>query len=148
MKRFSSLFEAEFRHALAWGTEPSIVITTLPRVGPGGCGADGLFVPAPPQLRFKSGVQDFEAGPMIATDLNARGEKVIIVGAVLLYELCHWGNFRHKVADISPIELERLGRMPSMAPSAQRPPSSRQWPARSRPANLPGQNDAAKSSAI
>ena len=106
MKTFGSLAEGEFRHALAWGTDPLIVINKLPPGAPGapgGCGADGLFVPTSPnEIQIDLGrVQDFEAGPMNATDLNARGERVIIVGVLLLHELCHWGNFNHGVSEIT-----------------------------------------------
>jgi hypothetical protein len=104
MKKFGSLSEAEFRRALQFGTDPSIIIKILPTGLPGapsGCGADGLFVRASSsEINIELGrVQDFEAGPMLATDLNARGQPVIIVGVILLHELCHWGNFNHGVVE-------------------------------------------------
>jgi hypothetical protein len=79
-----------------------IVITTLPAVGPGGCNGDGQFVHAAPnEIRISlARVQDFEKAPMgVGADTNARGEKVIIVGVLLLHELCHWGNFNHSVTE-------------------------------------------------
>jgi hypothetical protein len=101
MKKFGSLSESELSTALSWNTDPSIVIVTLPPFGPAGCLADGLYEQDfPNQFKLSLGrVQDFEAGPMLATDLNARGEKVIIVGVIVLHELCHWGNFTHGVSE-------------------------------------------------
>jgi hypothetical protein len=102
MKKFGSLPRLEFKQALSWGTKPLIVITTLPGVGPGGCSGDGQFMhAAPDEIRISlARVQDFEREPMGAgADTNARGEKVIIVGVLLLHELCHWGNFNHSVAE-------------------------------------------------
>jgi hypothetical protein len=100
INRFGSLSGREFREALAWGSDPLIVITNLANMGT--CGADGLFDPRSPGVVQLSGdrVRDFEQYPFGAgADLNARGQKVIIVGAVLLHELCHWGNFRHGIAE-------------------------------------------------
>lgn len=98
--RFGSLSRSQFRHALARGSDPLIVITDLTEIGT--CGADGLFDPANPrQVQISSGrVMDFEQDPFGAgADLNNSGQKVIIVGAVLLHELCHWGNFNHSVTE-------------------------------------------------
>jgi hypothetical protein len=101
MKKFGSLSEPEFRRALAWGNDPLIVVNTGPLIGPTGKEGDGLFEhSAPSQINILTGrVQDFNENPGTATDLNARGQPVIIVGVVLLHELVHWGNFNHGVIE-------------------------------------------------
>ncbi len=45
-------------------------------------------------------VKDLENDPYGAgTGRNAGGKGVFIAGVTLLHELCHWGNFKHGVAE-------------------------------------------------
>jgi hypothetical protein len=81
---------------LTWGNDPLIVITDLTA---GSCGlsdALGCFDhTAPNQIELDRGaVSAFEVDKFgLGSAPNASGTNVFIIGATLLHELCHWGNF-------------------------------------------------------
>jgi hypothetical protein len=88
--------KAKLRHALAWGNDPLIVIRDL---AAGTCGlteALGCFDgTAPHRIELDRGAAGaFEADKFgLGSAPNASGRGVFVVGATLLHELCHWGNF-------------------------------------------------------
>jgi hypothetical protein len=105
MRRFGSLTRAELAHALTWGTDPLILIVDHTANTCGGTAAvNGCFRPTNPdriELNDET-VNNFETDPYGAgSDVNARGQKLFIVGTTILHELCHWGNFKHGVAEVT-----------------------------------------------
>lgn len=103
MRRFGSLDRAELAHALTWGTDPLIVIVDHTANTCGGIAAvNGCFRSAnADRIELNSEtVDNFEQDPYGAgSDVNARGQKLFIVGTTILHELCHWGNFHHGVSE-------------------------------------------------
>jgi hypothetical protein len=102
IQKFGSLTKDEFRHALGWGNDPLIIIKDLNDGSCNGVAANGCFDHAHPnQIELDlEDVQNFETDPYgKGSDVNSRGQKVFIVGTTLLHELCHWGNFKHGVAE-------------------------------------------------
>ena len=97
IKNYGSLDKTKFRHALVWGTYPTVVVRpldnnycTVERAL--GC-YDGNANENEIMLD-KSLVQAFEKNPNDSSVrfLTKKGVSLPIVGGVLLHELCHWGN--------------------------------------------------------
>src|SRR5262249_5849053 len=102
MKDFGSLKKAEFKHALMWGTDPLIVIRDLGGFACGRPTAIGCFDPAhPDRIEInRATVGAFEADKWgLGSGINLAGQKVFVVGAAILHELCHWGNNRASRAE-------------------------------------------------
>lgn len=97
MKKFGSLSKSDLQHALVWGAGPTIVVKDLSNHQCGVASAYGCFVHArPDQIELDDDMANtFESDASGAgADPNAKGQKVYIIGATILHELCHWGNFR------------------------------------------------------
>lgn len=102
LKKFGSLTSEEIRHALTWGNEPLIAIKDLSNFQCSVQAANGCFNPSnPKQIELDlDRANEFEKDAFGAgSDLTTDGRKVFIVGTTLLHELCHWGNFKHGVAE-------------------------------------------------
>ncbi|VAW71939.1 hypothetical protein MNBD_GAMMA10-796 [hydrothermal vent metagenome] len=101
------LDEKEAASALTWGNLPLIRITDLYS---GQCGvpkAYGCF-------RHKNKdrieihtqiVKDFENIAAGITNKNKKGKALYVVGATLLHELCHWGNYNNSPRVIETKEM-------------------------------------------
>jgi hypothetical protein len=88
--------KAKLRHALTWGNDPLIVIRDLAAGTCGRTDALGCFDGAAPhRVELDRGAAGaFEADKFgLGSAPNASGRNVFVVGATLLHELCHWGNF-------------------------------------------------------
>ena len=102
LKTEGSLTDAQIRHALVWGADPMILITDLSH---GQCGVPSAYgctrKASPDQIEIDEGtVKDFERSPYaLGVGKNATGTNVFIVGATLLHELCHLGNYGHRKAE-------------------------------------------------
>jgi hypothetical protein len=104
LKVHGSLTPAEVRHAVQWGNDPLIVIKPLSNFRCNATTASpmGCFQPSTPgQIEIETDyVDSYEGDPNGAgVGSNAKGQSVYVVGVILLHELCHWGNFRHGVAE-------------------------------------------------
>lgn len=110
IKKFGSLSRAEFANAIAWGNGPTIRFVNLDDTSgfPGykKCGgvaaAYGCFrSTAPDYIELDLlAVTQFETDPYgSGLGKNSRHQNLFIVGATMLHELCHWGNFHHGVAE-------------------------------------------------
>lgn len=97
MKTYGSLKKSDFQHALMWGTDPLIVIRDLGGFLCGKAKATGCFDPARPdriELNRET-VATFEADKLgLGSGSNSAGQRVFVIGATILHELCHWGNNR------------------------------------------------------
>jgi len=106
--KYGNLNFPEFTSASRYGTLPEIKITDLYH---GQCSvpkAYGCFRNARPAFIeiHAQVVLDFEAASASGIDKNANGRAVYVVGATLLHELCHWGNFNN----MPPVpELKEMG---------------------------------------
>lgn len=95
--KYGHLTRVEFHNAITWGSGPTVIITDLYH---GQCGvpkAYGCFRHAKPTTIeiHKGTVSDFEKLSAGYTDNNTAGKSVYVVGATLLHELCHWGNYNN-----------------------------------------------------
>ena len=104
VKKFGSLTSTELRHALAWGNDPLVIVTDLSNNQCGVPAAYGCFEHAnPSQIEMDPQfVQEFESGNGAGLYVTAFKRRVYLAGVILLHELCHWGNFKHGVAE--PVE--------------------------------------------
>lgn len=108
---YGGLTQTEFNSATTWGNSPMIVITDLHN---GQCGvpkAYGCFRPAKPtNIEIHIGtVTDFENSRINHTDKNKSGNLLVyVVGATLLHELCHWGNYNNipRIPELSEMGAE------------------------------------------
>ncbi len=102
LKKFGHLTLAEIRHALAWGNDPLIVIKDLSNFQCVVQAANGCFDPGNPtqiELDTETATNFEKHAYKAGSDVTTDGRKVFIVGTTLLHELCHWGNFKHGVAE-------------------------------------------------
>jgi hypothetical protein len=85
MQTIGQLNRPRFEHALRWGNNPSIRVTTL-------SGAHGEFTPG-------VGSNEIRISTLLATSFEsghdlrpARAGNVHLLGVTLLHELVHWGD--------------------------------------------------------
>lgn len=121
LKAHGSLTIEEIRNAVQWGNGPMIVIKSLSNFQCNAITASpmGCFQPsAPHQIEVEiEYVKSYERDPNGAgIGHNARGQAVYVVGVILLHELCHWGNFKHGVAESTEqgeaFEIATYGKRP------------------------------------
>ena len=97
INKYGNISLAEFKTATTWGMGPNIKITDLHS---GQCGvpkAYGCFRQSKPhnlEVHTKV-ISDFEKSHANSSDKNKKGKAVYVVGATLLHELCHWGNYNN-----------------------------------------------------
>ncbi len=97
IKNYGSLDKTKFRHALVWGTYPTVVVRPLDNNYCTVERALGCYDGDANENEImldKSLVEAFEKNPNDSSVrfLTKKGVSLPIVGGVLLHELCHWGN--------------------------------------------------------
>lgn len=97
VSKYGSIDIKEFREVVTWGKGPTLTIKDLHH---GQCGvpkAYGCFRHAKPSaVEIHVGtVVDFEKANASHSNTTAKGVAVYVVGATLLHELCHWGNYNN-----------------------------------------------------
>ena len=121
LKTHGSLTIEEIRHAVQWDTDPLIVIKSLSNFrcnavtqSPMGCFQPSASNQIEAEIEY---VRSYEKDPNGAgVGPNAKGQAVYIVGVILLHELCHWGNHKHGVKEITEqgeaFEIATYGKRP------------------------------------
>jgi hypothetical protein len=100
--RWAQMDRATLQRALTWDNQPTLMFrpmpTTIDRL------VSGEFSP-PNELHINTALAAaFEAGapPWLFTMRNARGDPFPLIGAIILHELVHWGDYWD---DINQIEF-------------------------------------------